>query len=402
MTAHMNARQVAAEGAVGRPRLHSIDILRGLVIVLMVLDHTRDFFHASGYAFNPLDPERTTPLLYATRWITHLCAPTFVMLAGVSAYLQRANGKSVATLSGFLVKRGIWLVLLELTVVSFAWSFVVPYFLFLQVIWAIGFSMVALAALVWLPPRAVLAIGIAIVAGHNLFDGVTPAQFGDLAWLWTVLHAGGVWSSGDSPVALVVYPILPWVGVMALGYGLGHLFLAPSLCRLGQIGLAMTAGFIVLRLVNGYGDPSHWTIETGFTATVMGFLDVAKYPPSLLYVLATLGPVLAIVPLIERWKGKGADILRVYGSVPLFAYVLHAYLVHTLSLFTHAALGRPIDGQFDYIRHAFLEPQSVSAIGLPLPATYAAWLITLALLYPCCRWWAGVKTRRRDWWLSYL
>ena len=201
-------------------RIKSIDILRGAVIVLMVLDHVRDFIHESGYAFDPLDPQRTTPLLYATRWITHFCAPTFVFLAGVSAWLQHAKGKSHRALSVLLVSRGIWLILLEMTVLGFGWSFSIPFLLFLQVIWAIGCSMVALAVLIWLPRPIVLACGVAIVLGHNLLDGLAAAKFGAWADLWTLLHVGGV-VTFDGVRALDAYPILPWLGIMACGYGMG-------------------------------------------------------------------------------------------------------------------------------------------------------------------------------------
>jgi uncharacterized membrane protein len=202
-------------------RVADVDVLRGFVIVLMALDHVRHYFHSGSPGVNPLDPAQTTPLLYATRWITHLCAPTFVLLAGVSAYLQLAHGKTPARLARFLVTRGLWLVALELTVVSFGWSFSFPYPFFLQVIWAIGWSMVALAALVRLPRAAVLAVGVAIVAGHNLLDPLVPEQFGRLGLLWQLLHDGGPIFVGGRPIGTASYPVLPWIGIMALGFGLG-------------------------------------------------------------------------------------------------------------------------------------------------------------------------------------
>lgn len=387
-----------------RTRLRSIDLLRGLVIVLMVLDHVRDFFHSSGYAFDPLDLARTTPLLYATRWITHVCAPTFVFLAGVSAWLQLAKGKEVSALSAFLLKRGLWLVAIELTIVSFAVSFSIPYMLFLQVIWAIGWSMVALAALVRLPRAFVLLIGIAIVAGHNLLDPLTPAQFGAFGWLWTALAEGGVWTTDGTPVALILYPILPWVGVMCLGYGLAPVFLSARRDRiLAAIGLGMIAAFVGLRLLNGYGNPEPWVADVSVAATIMRFMDVAKYPPSLMYVCATLGPMLLLVPLLERARGAFPEVLKVFGAVPLFAYLLHLYIAHALAIAAHGALGRPVAGLFDYLRSVVADPASLApAIGLPLPLVFIGWIVTLAILYPCCRWWGAVKARRRDWWLSYL
>lgn len=385
-------------------RLRSVDLLRGLVIVLMVLDHVREFFHSSGHAFNPLDPARTTPLLYATRWVTHFCAPIFVFLAGVSAWLQIAKGKDVRSLSGFLVKRGLWLIVLELTVVSFAISFSLPYLPFIQVIWAIGWSMVVLAGLVWLPRVAVLTIGVAIVAGHNLLDPLTAAHFGAIGWLWTALGEGGVWTVGTAPAALILYPVLAWIGVMCLGYGLGPVFLSARRDpTLAVIGIGLIAAFMVLRLLNGYGDPEPWAAEATATATIMRFLDVAKYPPSLMYVCATLGPMLLLVPLLDRARGAFADMLNVFGAVPLFAYLLHLYIAHLLAIAAHLVAGRPVGGLFDYVRSIVMDPGSLSpSLGLPLAVTYVGWIATLAILYPCCRWWGAHKARRGDWWLSYL
>jgi uncharacterized membrane protein len=384
-------------------RLRAIDILRGLVIVLMVLDHVRHYFHASGFVFDPLDPARSNALLYATRWVTHFCAPTFVFLTGVSAWLQHANGKTMPVLSGFLLKRGLWLVVLEATVISFGWSFSLPYFVFLQVIWAIGWAMGALAALVWLPRRIVLAIGIAIVAGHNLLDPLTPQQFGSLGWFWMFLHEGGMWSAGGAPVGFVGYPVLAWIGVMAIGYGLGPVFLSAKRDRtLFLIGAAMIAAFLILRVLNVYGDPRPWVEEASWTASVMRFLDVTKYPPSLLFVCATLGPMLLLPPLLERWSGAPGRVLQVFGAVPLFAYLIHVYLIHGLSIVAHALSGRGVEGQFDFLRNAFFDPGALSSTDFPISATFAAWGVTLALLYPCCVWWRALKARRRDWWLSYL
>ncbi|WP_380874469.1 hypothetical protein ACFB49_48180 [Sphingomonas sp. DBB INV C78] len=388
-------------------RLRSIDILRGLVIVIMALDHVRDYLHISGYALDPLDPEQSWGLLYATRWITHFCAPTFVFLSGLSAWLQHVKGKPTPILSRFLLLRGLWLLLLEVTVMSFGWAFSVPWLLFLQVIWAIGWSMIALAALVWLPRIAVLAIGIAIIAGHNLFDGVDPAALGAWGPLWQFLQTGGIWPPSAVPpegvIAFQAYPVLAWIGVMAFGYGIGAVFLSPARDRiLPFIGLGMIGLFLLLRLTSAYGDPQPWTVHADFGATLMDFLDVRKYPPSLLYVCATIGPVLMLVPLIERWRGVVAEFFRTFGAVPLFAYVLHIYLVHTLSLIVLIATGRPIAGSFDAIRNAIFMPQLLEGTGQSLWVVYATWAVAIAILYPLCRWWGDLKVRRRDWWLSYL
>jgi len=370
----------------------------------MVLDHVRDYIHASGYAFDPLDPERTTPLLYGTRWITHFCAPTFVFLAGVSAWLQHAQGKSERQLSFLLATRGLWLVLLEVTVIGFGWAFSIPFLIFLQVIWAIGWSMVALAALIWLPRAAVLGCGIAIIAGHNLFDALSPAQLGAWADLWTLLHVAGVITPMRVPI-FVAYPVLPWLGVMAFGYGIGQVFLLPPLTRdriFLVLGLSMIAIFAILRFFNIYGDPHVWLTQSDLGKTIMVFLAVQKYPPSLLYVCATLGPVLTAIPLLERWHGAAAGFFRVFGAVPLFAYVLHIYIAHALSIAAHLLFGRDIAGLFNILHNAVFSPAALNGTGLPLPMVYVTWLAVLAILYPLCRWFAAVKRRRHDWWLSYL
>jgi uncharacterized membrane protein len=384
-------------------RIAALDVLRGLVIALMALDHVRDYFHESGYAYDPVDPSATTAVLYITRWVTHFCAPTFVFLAGVSAWLQGAKGKDPARLAKFLVSRGLWLLLLEWTVVGFGWSFSIPFLMPFQVIWAIGVSMIVLAALVRLPSGAVLAVGIAIVAGHNLLDPIRGAQFGTWSWVWYLLHERGPLMWNGSPFGLVVYPVLAWFGVMALGYGLGPVFLSPRRDRmLVRIALGMIALFLVLRALNVYGDPVPWVPQDTPGKTVMAFMNVAKYPPSLLYVCATLGPMLLLVPVFDRLRGPVASVLRTYGAVPLIAYIAHLYVMHLVAIGAHAAAGHDITGMFDTIRRFFFQPDVFAGTSFPLPVVYVWWLVVLALIYPICRWWGNVKRRRRDWWLSYL
>jgi uncharacterized membrane protein len=398
-------------------RLREIDILRGLVIVLMALDHVRDYFHVGAFTANPLDPETTTPWLYVTRWITHLCAPTFVLLAGVSVALQRDRGKSLGALSWLLATRGVWLIVLELTILSFGWSFGFPYPLFLQVIWAMGWSMLALAALVWLPRGAVFALGLAIVAGHNLLDPVTPQQFGDAALLWNFLHEGGPIFVGETPVGLFAYPVLPWIGVIALGYGLGGVFSAPAERRdrtLLFAGVAMLAAFALLRWFELYGNPSpdtaggpfggpgSWRAQETATAATMVFFDVSKYPPSLQFLLATLGIVFTSWPLLTRLRGPLGGVLNTFGAVPFFFYVLHIYLVHALAMVANTTMGRDASGMFNYMLNVFVAPERFQGLGFSLPWVYVAWIVVLAILYPLCRWFAALKARRRDWWLSYL
>jgi uncharacterized membrane protein len=374
------------------------------VIVLMALDHVRDYFHESGYAYDPLDPSVTTGVLYVTRWVTHFCAPTFVFLAGVSAWLQGAKGKDPSRLAGFLLTRGLWLVVLELTVVAFGWSFSIPLLFPLQVIWAIGWSMVALSVLVrFLPAGGVLAIGIAIVAGHNLLDPVSARSLGAWGPAWMLVHERGPLMWNGAVVAIVAYPLLAWFGIMALGYGLGSVFVSPQRDRsLATLALGMLAVFVVLRWLNLYGDPRPWIPQVTPGQTVMAFFDVQKYPPSLLYVCATLAPMLLLVPVFDRLRGAAAGVLRTFGSVPLVAYVAHLYVLHLLAIAARAAVGQNLDGMFNTIYNIFVTPQVFAGTGFPLAVVYPAWIAVLAILYPLCRWWSDVKRRRRDWWLSYL
>lgn len=392
-------------------------MLRGLAIVLMALDHARDYFFAGGFNINALDPAQTTGWLYVTRWITHLCAPTFVFLAGVSAYLQLFRGKSTQRLSRFLLTRGLWLIILEVTVLGFGWAFAFPYPLFLQVMWAIGWSMIALALLVWLPRAAVLAIGIAIIVGHNLLDPITTQQLGSYSVLWQFLHEGGLLMMGKQPIGVIAYPSLPWIGVIALGYGMGAMFndSGPKRDRnICLLGIALLVAFLVLRGFNLYGNPvaanvtgpngypGAWPDQADANSAFMVFFNVLKYPPSLQFLLVTLGIVFAIWPLFARLRGPVGRILLTFGAVPLFFYVLHVYVVHGLAILANAAAGHEIGGMFNYMVNGFTNSPLMKDLGFGLVGVYVAWVAVLVILYPVCRWWMGVKARRREWWLSYL
>jgi uncharacterized membrane protein len=373
--------------------VHSIDILRGLVMVLMALDHVRDFF--TDVRFDPLDLSQTSATLFLTRWITHFCAPTFVLLAGVSAWLlsQRC---SRAELSRFLFTRGLWLVVLEVTLMSFVWTFNVRYDhgLFLQVIWAIGVSMMVLAALVHLPLRAIAVLSIAMIGGHDFLDGIAPESFGAWAPLWSVLHV-----FGPIPHAFVAYPLIPWIGVMSLGYCIGGLFeLAPEqrVRRFAWLGTASLVAFVVLRATNLHGDPSAWTVQSTTLSTLLSFVNVQKYPPSLHYLLITLGAGLLLLAAFESVRGKASEVLRTFGRVPLFFYVLHVALAHLAAGVVGYATGF---GTALLTADFMLVPQEW---GFGLPVVYLAWFLVVATLYPACRWFAAVKRRRSDWWLSYL
>jgi uncharacterized membrane protein len=393
----------AQQQASGRVRLDSVDLLRGLVIVIMALDHARDFF-------TPLqiDPTGSTDLsqaaasLFFTRWITHFCAPVFVFLAGTSAFLYQARGRSRAEVSRFLLTRGIWLVVLELTVVRWAWDFNFNYtteMLFVQVIWVIGVSMIVLAGLIYLPLRAVAAVGIAMILGHNLLDGITPQSLGDWGPLWTILHVQAAIPLGGGQVFVVVYPMIPWIGVMAAGYAFGTLLLRPEQerrRRLLLLGVGLTLAFLVIRAVNVYGDPAPWTVREAAGRTVLSFLNTTKYPPSLQFLLMTLGPAIAVLPLFERFTGPVARALIVFGRVPLFFYVLHLYLIHALALTVGTLAG------FDPRSFLHIWLKNPDGWGYGLPVVYLVWVGVVLALYPACRWFAGVKARRRDAWLSYV
>jgi uncharacterized membrane protein len=374
-------------------RLASIDRLRGLIIVIMALDHVRDYF--TNVRFNPLDPAQTTVMLYATRWITNFCAPTFILLAGVSAYLV-GRRSTTAQLSRFLLTRGLWLIVLELTVITVEWTFNFRWDRgpIMQVIWAIGLSMVVLSALVYLPVRVVGAIGVAICVFHNLLDGVPMPESPVLKTIWAVLHVETPLSIG-----LLRYPLLPWVGVMAAGYALGRVFeMTPERRHrlLVSLGAALFALFLGLRLINTYGDTVPWTTQSDAVTTLMSFLNVKKYPPSLDYLLATLGPALLMLAYLENMRGWFANVLQVYGRVPLFFYVLHLALAHFAAGVVAMAMG---------YGNAVLNnlPRDFPADwGVSLPLVYLAWILVVITLYPACRWFGDVKRRRGDWWLSYL
>ena len=387
---------VATVDHLARPRIDSVDLLRGLVMVVMALDHTRDFFAASG--MNPRDV--SDPALFLTRWITHFCAPVFIFLAGVSAYLYGSRGHSTANVSRFLLTRGFWLMLIEFTVVRLGWSFSLDASFFItQVIWVIGASMVVLAGLVHLPRALVATIGLAMIAGHNLLDGVRAESFGTAAWIWNLLHQPGL-LRGNGTALYVLYPLIPWAGVMAAGYALGPVLHVDSDRRrrlLMALGAGIIAGFIVLRATNLYGDPAAWAPQEGVLVTILSFVNCEKYPPSLLYLMMTLGPGLLLLAAFEHARGNLARVVTVFGRVPLFYYVAHIYLIHLLAIaYAFAAYGEAswLLGQ--------VPPRKPAGYGLPLPGVYLVWLAVVAALYPACRWFAALKQRRREWWWSYL
>ena len=411
--------------AVGR--VDSIDLLRGIVMVIMMLDHTRDFVHRDVLqGFDPTDLSRTNVMLFFTRWITHFCAPVFVFLAGTSVYLQWARGKSKSELSRFLLKRGLWLIVLEFTVVRLFVFFHLDYRFMgaAQVIWVIGVSMILLALLIHLPLRLIAVFGVGMVFLHDLLDGIRvqgwqgPGSPVPGAWskLWIVLHqpfeAMPVYGF-PSPVVFVVYPIIPWVGVMAAGFAFGVLYRMDGERRrklLIIMGSVATALFVILRLINRYGDPSRWSRQDSWAFTILSFLNTTKYPPSLLFLLMTLGPAMLLLAWIEAndaaLRERSRSVLNgiskffiTFGRVPLFFYLLQWLTAHLIAVVLHWAAGKQVGWMFS---SQVMLGGPPPGMGFSLAVVYACWIIGIILLYPLCKWFAGVKARRRNWWLSYL
>lgn len=390
-------------------RITAVDALRGLVMVIMALDHTRDFLSAEAMNFPPEMLARTTPALFLTRWITHICAPVFVATAGMAAGLRLARGGSRTELSRYLITRGLWLIAVEVVVMRLAMNFTfdLRYPVFLIILWALGWSMIALAALVHLPPRLVGALGLGVIVFHNTLDAVTPAQWGPLAWLWTILHQPGVVSAGGI-TAVAGYPVLPWACVMAAGFSAAEIYTWTPERRQRLLHLAGTAGivgFVSLRLINGYGDPSPWLPQATPAMTMVSFLNATKYPPSLIFLLMTLGPAALLLAWLERATLGSRHPFVVFGRVPLAYYVVHFWLLHAVAAL--AAFLRYGTATWAFFWHPLpsmggAREMFPADLGYPLWLVYVAWLVLVSALYPACQWLAEVKARRRNWWLSHL
>lgn len=386
-------------------RILSIDLLRGVVMVIMALDHVRMYFGEGTWYAEPTNLATTTPLLFFTRWITHFCAPVFVFLAGTSAFLYgvHTSRKQVARI---LFTRGLWLIFVEAVIVTFAWTFDTRFsFIIIQVIWAIGISMVLLAALVFLPLQAIIAVGLILVFGHNLLDPIHVQGRGVNDFIWYVLHQPGIISLGDRLIN-IVYPVLPWIGLMALGYVTGNLFRAdfPSARRrfwLLASGVAMTFLFILLRSFNLYGEPLAWQRQDSVIFTLMSILNTTKYPPSLQFLLMTMGPALISLALLERISVSGKNPLVVFGKVPFFFYVIHIFLIHALAMLALVYAGRDWK---EYILSAQgIMSGRLSNFGFGLGTVFAVWLAVILGLYPLCRWYQQVRSNHpTKWWLKYL
>jgi uncharacterized membrane protein len=404
----MAASAIPAQ-SVPAPRIQSVDALRGVIMMLMAIDHIRDYVARSAQQFLPTDLTRTTPAIFLTRWITHFCAPVFMLTAGLGAYLWMTRGHhSKGELSRLLISRGIWLIVLEVTIlrlillsqISFTANPVI-----LMILWAIGISMIGLAGLIYLPMHVIAAVSIVIIALHNLLDPVPAERFGRAAWMWDILHKQNVFSFHGINFA-IAYPVLPWIGVMAGGYCLGTVFEWDAHRRrrfLVRMGLALTAAFFVVRALNIYGDPVRWSHQSSPVFTVLSFLNVTKYPPSLDFLLMTLGPAMVVMAWLENFHFHLTSPLIVFGRVPFFYYGAHLLLAHLL------AIG------MNFVRYGpksflLIAPPSMGSsselfpvdYGFPLWTVFAAWIVVLLLLYPACLWFARLKQRRHDWWLTYL
>lgn len=389
-----------------KTRVQSIDILRGIVMIIMALDHTRDFFHNKATTGNPLDPATTTGVLYFTRWITHFCAPTFVFLAGCSAYLVGLR-KTKKQLSSFLLKRGLWLILAEAVLISFGLTFDPTWsVVFFSVIWAIGISMVILAALVFLPFRVLFVIGALIVLGHDLLDYPEAAANGNVGFLWKLLHGPGlvILPFATGHMLAIAYHFLPWLGIMIMGYCTGKLFVSSvdpvrRSKTLLTIGFGLIVLFIILRWINLYGNPFPWAEQKTALQTFFSFMNVNKYPPSLMYTCATVGPALILLSLIEGVQNKFTSFVQVYGRVPFFYYALHLYLIHIFVIIAFYATG--------HTNAEIREPNAFilfrpAKFGFDLWAVYLIWMSVVLLLYPLCKWYNKYKSTHDHWWLSYV
>lgn len=407
ITSDYEHRTVRLQQSLGgqRQRITSIDFLRGLVMVIMALDHVRDFFHVEAMTGDPTNMATTTPWLFFTRWITHFCAPVFVFLAGTSAFIA-GQRKTRKELSLFLIKRGFWLVLVELFIITLGWTFDPLYHAFiLQVIWATGMSMVLLGLVVWLPLPVIFAIGFIIVFGHNLLDGPEAERSGKVGFLWDVMHRSrfSVYTLAPNRFAIFVYALGPWAGVMMLGYCFGWLYRKGSdlIARrktLLALGLSAIISFIILRYINQYGDPVPWSIQKNGTYTLLSFLNTTKYPPSLLYLMMTIGPAILFLYFFEQMESRFARFFITFGRVPFFYYVLHIYLIHLLCVIVFFASGYGVKDIVSETPFLFRPP----TLGFNLWVVYGIWLVVILLLYPLCHWYDKIKTANKHWILSYL
>ncbi|MEO7693186.1 MAG: heparan-alpha-glucosaminide N-acetyltransferase domain-containing protein [Chryseolinea sp.] len=389
-------------------RVESIDLLRGFVMIIMAIDHIREFFHADAFVFSPTDLQHTTVPIFLTRWITHLCAPAFIFLSGTSIYFI-AQRKSKTEKVSFLLSRGLWLIVLQMTVVRFAWNFDI-YFRYNAhtILSVIGVCMILMSVFIYFSTRTLVVIGVIVVAAHNLFDSVSFAPDTVQQVLWAFLHKPGTYQLVNGYVFNFMYPLIPWIGVMMLGYCAGRLYQSDYSSEgrrelLFLIGGFCILGFVVIRAVNIYGDPSEWSIERNGVTTFLSFINLTKYPPSLLYLCATLGISLIALAALESRQYAWLRPVSVFGKVALFYYVAHLFLIHTLALIVVATQGLPLEAMIYPDSVKFLSPLLVGKFGFSLAEVYIIWVCVILILYPCCVAWNKMKTRMKaKWWVSYV
>lgn len=385
-------------------RVTSIDLLRGIVMIIMALDHVRDYFHADAFLFDPTDLSKTNVPLFFTRFITHFCAPVFMLLSGTSAYLVGMR-KGKRALTKFLFTRGLWLVFLELTIINFGWFFDFGYAnTGTLVIWALGMSMIFLSALIHLPKAVILVLSLAMIFGHNLLDTVHVEGNGIGSVIWALLHEPKIYP-GNNITFFALYPLVPWIGVMSLGYCLGtwyHSSYSPERRKklLWQIGLAATFIFFALRFTNWYGDAIQWGSQSSGSFTVLSFFSLTKYPPSLLYLLITLGPAMILLAFTEKSNGWLSKRIQVIGRVPMFYYLVHIYLIHLAAM-----VGAELSGYSwsDMILTTWVSfDPKLQGFGFSLAVTYLVWFSLVVIIYFLCKWYDRYKQTHKHWWLSYM
>jgi len=394
-----DAAAVTDAAAPKRFRLESVDVLRGVIMILMALDHTRDFFGQTS--ISPTNLSQTTIPLFFTRWVTHFCAPVFFLLTGTGAYLSLRK-KSIGELSKYLFTRGLWLIFLEVVLFRcLGLQFNFDYYLtLLDVLWALGSAMIVLSALVHLPTPVVTAFGAVLIAGHNWLDRIQSSNP-----VWTILHSPNFIVATPRHSVFVAYTLIPWVGVTAVGYGLGQIYAWASDRRrtlLLRAGLAVTAAFVVLRGIDVYGDPVRWSTQKSAAFTMLSFLNTNKYPPSLLFLMMTLGPALLFLWAVDGGMPRFLRPALVLGKVPMFYYLLHFPLIHVLAVVMCYARYGQAHWMFEsptIDKFPFTQPPGW---GFSLPIIYLIWASVVIALYPLCRWFAALKQRRSDAWLSYL
>ncbi|TAH06078.1 MAG: DUF1624 domain-containing protein [Sphingobacteriia bacterium] len=388
---------------IAKPRIQSIDLLKGLVMVIMAIDHVRDYFHYSVFMFDPTDPTQTTLPIFLTRFITHFCAPAFSFLAGLSAFMI-GKRKSINELSSFLLKRGLWLVFVEIIIVNFGWKFDFNFtYTNLATIWQLGISMIVLAGLIYLPKKFILALSLIIIFGHNLLDNI---HF-DGSYFWSMVHEPKKFEFIEGRTVLFGYSLLPWIAVMSLGYCFGSLYDATFDIQkrkriLNDLGIGSLVLFFILIAINKYGNPVKWTNYGDTTKTIMSIFDVNKYPPSLLYLLITLGGTFLFLANAEKLKGKVVDFFCVFGRVPFFYYILHIFLIHFIAVFAAEFTGFGWEIMVSMPKFV-TRIETLKGYGFNLITVYIIWIVVIALLYPLCKKFDAYKQNHKEkWWLSYL